>query len=194
MFFTGFYMIQLNRDEEPYFFASTKENSLQCLLRMYYMVLGDFGSIALIRSFDEDNDNYDAALVTFENALSVFFFIGVTLITQITILNMLIAIMSVTHGEHVEMHSTNSQKQRLLLETEFAAQNNIYVSMNKGYARPIVWLCNCFNSPRVTPDLSYNYLQVITMRTDIEDGDDERSGGQDSSSGGLNKALDDKFK
>ena len=37
-------------------------------------------------------------LIILENSLSVIFFLGATFITQITILNMLIAIMSVTHG------------------------------------------------------------------------------------------------
>ena len=64
---------------------------------MYYMVLGDWGSVTLIRDL-EDNDNYDTALIVFENTLSVLFFIGATFITQITILNMLIAIMGSTHG------------------------------------------------------------------------------------------------
>ena len=61
------------------------------------MVLGDWGSVTLIRDL-EDNDNYDTALIVFENTLSVLFFIGATFITQITILNMLIAIMGSTHG------------------------------------------------------------------------------------------------
>ena len=64
---------------------------------MYYMVLGDWGSVTLIRDL-EDNDNYDTALIVFENTLSVLFFIGATFITQITILNMLIAIMGSTHS------------------------------------------------------------------------------------------------
>ena len=99
MFFTGFYMIQLNRTEKPYIISETKD-VLYNLLRMYHMVLGDFGSVALVRVTDVEDDSYDAALISLENTLSVLYFIGATMITQITILNMLIAIMGVTHGDH----------------------------------------------------------------------------------------------
>ena len=99
MFFTGFYMIQLNRTEKPYIISETKD-VLYNLLRMYHMVLGDFGSVNLVRVTDGKDDSYDAALISLENTLSVLYFIGATMITQITILNMLIAIMGVTHGDH----------------------------------------------------------------------------------------------
>ena len=100
MFFLGFMMIQKNRIEEPYIFVEQTDSGLQGLLRMYYMVLGDFGDVTLTRNLQEEGDGYDQTLIIFENTLSVIFFLGATFITQITILNMLIAIMSVTHGQH----------------------------------------------------------------------------------------------
>ena len=144
MFFSGFYMIQLNRTEEPYIFVEAKESFLESVLRMYYMVLGDFGNVTLIRSFEDSDNNYNTALISFENTLSVFFFVGATLITQITILNMLIAIMGVTHSSHEDMKEENSKKQRLLLETEFAFANSTYRRMSESGYGPIASLCNCF--------------------------------------------------
>ena len=62
------------------------------------MVLGEFGDVSLIRT-DKYDDESDASFYL-ENALCVLLFFGSTFITSITILNMLISIMAVTHSEH----------------------------------------------------------------------------------------------
>ena len=69
---------------------------------MYYMVLGDFGDINLLRSY-KNFDNGEASWIFIENFLSVIYFLGATFITQITFLNMLIAIMGDTFGRVSEV-------------------------------------------------------------------------------------------
>lgn len=110
---------------------------------MYFLVLGDFGDVTLIRPFKYDDETELWWYI--ENMLSVIFFFGATFITQITILNMLISIMSATHAKHSDEEEENSKKQRLLLETEFAYSDKRY-SDCAGCCRgckPFVWLCNC---------------------------------------------------
>ena len=84
--------------------------------------------------------------VQFENFLSVLFFVGATFVAQITIFNMLIAIMSVTHEKHNDMIDENSKRQRLMLQAEFTFQDDYYNahSCNKFlFCRIFVFLYNC---------------------------------------------------
>ena len=107
-FYSGFYMIQLNRIEPPYYedkeavFSSDGSNGwvlFHGILRMYYLVLGDFGDVSLTRSYENFN-TLGSVEIFIENLLCIIFFLGATFVTQITILNMLIGIMSVTLERH----------------------------------------------------------------------------------------------
>ena len=90
MFFSGFYMIQLNRMEPPFYEGKTPifpahddSNGWvfgHGILRMWYLVLGDFGDVNLIRSY-ENFDDEEQIWIMLENFLSVVFFIGATMIT-----------------------------------------------------------------------------------------------------------------
>ena len=60
------------------------------------MLLGEFGEGALRRSYEGLNDVMQVAVI-FENILNALYFFGTTFFTQLTILNMLIAIMAQTY-------------------------------------------------------------------------------------------------
>ena len=92
---------------------------------MYYLVLGDFGNVNLLRSYENFNES-ESRWILIENILSVIYFFLATFITQITIFNMLIAIMSVTHDKHNDMIDENSKKQRLMLQAEFNFQDEFF--------------------------------------------------------------------
>ena len=94
MFSAGFYMVQLNRNGTTNVFTEDDEGGWATILRIYYMVLGDFGDVTLIRS-EKFEDESDASWYL-ENAISISLFFGATAISSITILNMLISIMAVT--------------------------------------------------------------------------------------------------
>ena len=59
------------------------------------MLLGDFEKAHFRRNSEEVNKDLEASVV-FENYLVMIYFIGASFFAQITILNMLIAIMSQT--------------------------------------------------------------------------------------------------
>ena len=163
---------------------------------MYYVVLGDFGDVNLLRSY-ENFDESEARWILFENILSVVYFVMATFITQITILNMLIAIMSVTHSNHNDNIDENSKAQRLLLLAEFNFPNNIYRRLSeKTICWPFVFLCNCCNRHKKKQDESYNYLLVMSPREDDEEDDDDRVGSNETTgnSRAVRKALDERFR
>ena len=59
------------------------------------MLLGDFGEGKIRRTYQDVESDW-ALIMQTENVLVLFYFLGMTFFTQITILNMLIAIMSDT--------------------------------------------------------------------------------------------------
>ena len=63
------------------------------------MLLGDFDQAVMQRSSAGFESKGRAAIIC-ENFLVVIYFIGTTFFTQITILNMLIAIMGATFNKH----------------------------------------------------------------------------------------------
>jgi len=96
-FGTAFLILQYNRiyqnpEEEGLLFPHAKGELLlsSAMISQYFMMLGDFGGLNL----NDSNSVADRALVT-------IFFIMTTFIVQVTILNMLIAIMSETFSEHM---------------------------------------------------------------------------------------------
>ena len=110
MFGTGIYMIQLNRFDhtsgdnyELIFDYSKGESELGLLLEsafyQYNMLLGEYGDGSLRRSLEGLSGEMRTAVII-ENYLAVLYFFGTTFFTQITILNMLIAIMSSTYQKH----------------------------------------------------------------------------------------------
>lgn len=104
MFSTGVYMLQVNRienqgsNDDP-IFPWVKESKLnlfvEAVLFQYDVLLGDFENATFRRSYEDLSERMVTA-VNFENAIVTIYFIGTTFFTQITILNMLIAIMSAT--------------------------------------------------------------------------------------------------
>ena len=62
----------------------------------YKMLLGEFGDGTLRRSY-EGLDSVMQGAIIFENLLNAIYFFGTTFFTQLTILNMLIAIMAATY-------------------------------------------------------------------------------------------------
>lgn len=85
---------------------------------MYYLLLGDFGNVKLIRS-NKDFDTIGSVEIFVENLLAIIFFIGATFVAQITILNMLIGIMSETLSKHNSSIDEATKRQRLLLQAEY---------------------------------------------------------------------------
>ena len=72
---------------------------LEAIFFQYKMLLGDFEQAVLQRTYT----GYDADTKTWimiENYLIAIYFIGTTFFTQITILNMLIAIMGASFNKH----------------------------------------------------------------------------------------------
>ena len=69
------------------------------MFNQYLLILGEFNNEG-IRRINEDYEN--SSWIRAENYLSIYYFFGQTFITQIVILNMLIAIMVSTFDRHNE--------------------------------------------------------------------------------------------
>ena len=104
LFATGVYMVQLNRmhyavNESEYLFEYDPSDGLNMLIEsilyQYKVLLGDFGEGKIRRTYQDVESDW-ALIMQTENVLVLFYFLGMTFFTQITILNMLIAIMSDT--------------------------------------------------------------------------------------------------
>lgn len=94
---TSLYLLQVNRiyswtSEEDLLLPFNSNDSLfySTMLYQYYIALGDFGDMNL----SEDS--------RLGQSLATILFVVTTFLSQITILNMLIAIMGDTFGRHVE--------------------------------------------------------------------------------------------
>mmetsp|Transcript_2831 Transcript_2831/g.3863 ORF Transcript_2831/g.3863 Transcript_2831/m.3863 type:complete len:135 (-) Transcript_2831:423-827(-) len=111
------------------------------MIFQYYMMLGDFENINL----DDEN--------VVQEVLATVFFILTTFLVQVTILNMLIAIMTRTFEEHMSEQDEQSKKQKLLLLSEYIEFVEFY--MNR--------CCRCLRKP--------NSLFVIVVMPNV--GDDE---------------------
>ena len=74
---------------------------------MYKMILGDWSYFVMERSTDGYQDK---GFIELESFLVMLYFIGSTFVTQIIILNMLIAIMGSTFDNHNEDKHQNSQR------------------------------------------------------------------------------------
>ena len=107
-FSSGVYMIQVNRIETSYganlenVFAYDQDSNLnlfwEAFMFQYKLLLGEFEG-TLRRSYDGLGEDMKTVVI-FENILVTLYFLGTTFFTQITILNMLIAIMSATYTKH----------------------------------------------------------------------------------------------
>ena len=98
----------------------------------------------------------------------VIYFIGTTFFTQITILNMLIAIMSSTFSKH----SRNLAELGKRLKFDLMADYLAVVDFIQKY------LCCCFKEKKnVTRNNSNSYLFMITPLDEVEN--EENSGGQE---------------
>ena len=90
-----------NIDEEPLFeYDEMKANLFSTgIINQYFLMLGDFGSMNLMRSVGEYNGTW-RLWVWVENLISVIYFFGSTFLCQVVTLNMLVAIMSATFDRH----------------------------------------------------------------------------------------------
>lgn len=90
---------------------------------MYKMILGDWSLFIFERNsigFD------DSGWIEFEGLLVLAYFIGATFVTQIVVLNMLIAIMGQTFSNHNEDLYANAKRQKLVLQAEFTELVEFY--------------------------------------------------------------------
>ena len=97
-------------DKEPVFTYNDDNGTLwfEGLFNQYRIILGDFGLMNFNRPTEGHGD--DSSWITFENWLVMLYFIGATFFTQITILNMLIAIMGSTFDRHNEDLHANATR------------------------------------------------------------------------------------
>ena len=72
---------------------------LEAIFFQYKMLLGDFEQAVFHRSYTGYDEDTKTWIMT-ENYLIAIYFIGTTFFTQITILNMLIAIMGASFNKH----------------------------------------------------------------------------------------------
>lgn len=132
-FTTGFYILQINRVvndynglEDPLFPYDEETNIFyESFMFQYKLLLGDFENISFKRSYTGLQDSM-ASAVMFENLLISVYFIATTFFTQITILNMLIAIMSETYQKHSQGLSELGKRQKLKLMAEYLMIVDIY--------------------------------------------------------------------
>ena len=105
-----------------------------------------------------------------------FFFLGSTLITQIMILNLLIAILSETHGKVQADYKNSDQRQKLMLMAEYIGQVESFDKRLKKY-------CCCFNRFRQSKKEHKFLFMMKPVSNEAEEGaGGERSGGGDKSS------------
>lgn len=69
------------------------------MFNQYLLILGDFGNFSFDKLIDEGDMAYWNEI---ENKLVILYFLLSTFMTQIVILNMLVAIMSTTFNNHNE--------------------------------------------------------------------------------------------
>lgn len=112
---------------EPMFDYDPEKGSLfnMSLLAQYRWFLGEWGEINMIRSY-EGYDGNTSNWIFFENLVVVFYFFFSSFITQIVILNMLVAIMSATFARHENSLQENAKRQKLVLQSEFVRQIKFY--------------------------------------------------------------------
>lgn len=129
------------------------------------MLLGDFDASNLRRSYDGMSDEL-ANVAGFENLLVLVYFIGTTFVSQITILNMLIAIMSKTFDMHEAGLNENGKKQKLKLMAEYLTIVQIYRK----------YLCCCFQKKNQSKQNSFLFIITpsITEEDDPEDQDEQQ--------------------
>ena len=93
-------MNDYNGSEDPLFPYDDETNIFyESFMYQYKLLLGDFENISFKRSYTGLQDSMANAVI-FENFLIDVYFLAATFFTQITILNMLIAIMSETYSKH----------------------------------------------------------------------------------------------
>lgn len=111
------------------------------MLQQYYTVLGAF-----------ENNLFDTSSVG--EILATTFFFLTTFLSQITILNMLIAIMGDTYSHHAEEQVVQSKRQKLRLLSEYIDIVEFY--QNK--------LCPCFKK-----ETRQDFVVVVQSAYDEED-------------------------
>ena len=167
----GFQVIQTNRIEvEPMFDYDPEKGSLfnMSLLAQYRWFLGEWGEINMIRSY-EGYDGNTSNWIFFENLVVVFYFFFSSFITQIVILNMLVAIMSATFARHENSLQENAKRQKLVLQSEFVRQIKFY--------RKYVQFC--FNVQKNVVKEPADQLFVVTRSKNKDnDSDNELKSGE----------------
>ena len=149
-FGTLLYLAQVNRiyegaTEDDLVFAYNPGDYLfyQSIINQYFLVLGDFENMNL-----NDDNILKEGLVTIG-------FLGATFLIQITILNMLIAIMGDTFNQHVNEQDVQSKQQKLLLLSVYIDLVEFYTNRCK----------KCIKKK--------NPLFVIVVTLDIDDDADD---------------------
>ena len=132
-------------------------------------MLGDFGSLSLTRDyqgFPENQQNW----IFIENLIAVILFFGATFLTQITVLNMLIQIMSETHSRHNERVKELTRRQMLKLQVSFATQNSyIQKCCRKRVMRALCLpLCPYQGHWDYVPDNPDDHLMIIIAANEEE--------------------------
>ena len=127
---------------------------------MYLLILGDFGSLNLMRN-EDDYLPEEKTWIGIENFLSHLYFLLATFVTQIMIFNMLISIMGNTQSRQLELVDETSKRQRLRIWKEFDEQMN---SMSK-------LCCRCCSRQKADPHIDVGrYLVVIRPRHEYTEG------------------------
>jgi hypothetical protein len=91
----------------------------------------------LVRSY-EGYDSNTSNWIFFENLVVEFYFFFSSFLTQIVILNMLVAIMAATYTRHEDNLQENAKRQKLVLQSEYVKQIKFYK----------MYLLFCFNTQK----------------------------------------------
>ena len=197
MFSSGFYMLQINRllpnkrDHEPVaddlyeraiFPYEDEFGSLymEGIWNQYLLILGDFGTFSFERSNSDQNLSFWQDI---ENKLVTIFFLLSTFLTNIVILNMLIAIMSATFDNHKEQQHESKIKQRLNVQSEFVFLIQIYEK---------IFCCRCSKKSQVDQAGYLFAIQPLEMASSSQES--QASGGSGAASGAGGDVFSQKFR
>ena len=98
---------------------------LEGMFNQYLLILGDF-HFSFERTIPDESMSF---WINIENKLVMVYFILSTFVTQIVILNMLIAIMSATFGRHESQLHASKTRQRLNVQAEFVFVVDFYMKV-----------------------------------------------------------------
>ena len=155
-FGSAFYLLQIERiyrgaiEEEQLLYPYDPSNQAfpQSIMTQYFILLGDFGALQL-EDFDSKGNEVAAKIL----------FIFTTVITQILILNMLIALMSETFADYTEKQEEYSQQSKMSMITDYIET----IDFQRRY------ICKCRRRKKAQKK---RFLVVITRVVDDDDDDD----------------------